>query len=120
MERRKSERRQIKGKVSFQWKLGRHTCFHERARLRDISRTGLFVEADNAPAVGTVLSLQCQVVGAHDVPIVLIRTTGRIRRVERQPETGYSLGFAVHMTKAQLQKLESDSSEHILFSEPVL
>jgi hypothetical protein len=114
VERRKSNRHEIVGRVVFQWKEGNRVVRENLGILRNVSRRGLFVETDNAPPLGTEISIQCQLLRARKVPLVLIRTKGRISRIEFRRRSKRVAGIAISTASIQLQKLQLVAGQKVI------
>lgn len=120
VERRKNTRHEIAGRVVFQWKEGKRVVRENFGILRNVSRRGLFVETDNAPPSGTEISIQCQLLCTRKVPFVLIRTKGRISRVEFRRRSRGVAGIGVSTASIQLQKLQLVAGEKVVFLDRIV
>lgn len=120
MERRKKQRHEINGPVAFEWKQGRGVVRENIGKLRNVSKSGLFVETDNAPAVGTEISIRCQLLYARMVPLVSIRTRGRVSRVEFRHGSRRVAGIAITTASIQLRKLQLAAGEKVIFLDRII
>lgn len=104
IERRKTERQNVRGTVWFHCKDREESKLERIGKLVNLSTRGLFIEAANPPAVGTQILIRFEFSNPGKTPVVCVRTNGLVKRVESSRLQGYR-GFAVSTGPMKLSKV---------------
>jgi hypothetical protein len=114
IERRKTERQNVRGTVWFQCKDKGGSNFERIGKLVNLSTRGLFIEAANPPAVGTQILIRFEFSSPGKTPVARVRANGLVKRVESSRLYGYC-GFAVSTGPMKLRKVAAvipDDGDH--------
>lgn len=99
-ERRCEHRYQIPVQVGLRWKNRRSHWQYGEGQGRNVSEQGAFVVADKCPVVGTQLRIEVQFPPLMaGYPPIHATAQARVLRIESDPETGRTNGFAVKVKK---------------------
>ena len=92
-DRRKTTRYEITGMVSFKWQAV-DGCLYEGIGLtRDIGKSGVFIESDSIPPVGSPLTLTVTLPSESKSTMTLqLGGSGYVRHLRREPHPTHGFG----------------------------
>jgi len=94
MERRRHERYPVAPALNFLWTNPEGVPYRAKGLVRDMSESGIFVLADQAPPVGTPVGMEVLVRSVWARSQVVIELEGEVVRVEARQRGYRDIGFA--------------------------